>query len=135
MENVATIIDRKQPHFKRISPDSSINDALVQMSGRKVEYLIVMDEDENFLGLLTEHDIAKKAIFINRQLAQIKVKEMMNTLLPFADVNDSLKHCMRLMRQFNIRHLPVFENLTFRGIISSDDILEELLHVQEEVFG
>jgi len=133
MENVATILRKNHRHFKKISPSASIENALVQMSSRNVEYLIVMDEDENFRGLLTEHDITKKAIFINRPMAQIKVMEIMNTLLPFADINNSLGHCMRLMKQFNIRHLPVFDNLHFHGIISSDDILQELIHEKAEM--
>src|SRR5258706_8684897 len=132
MEKVATILARKQTHFKKIDPSASISDALVQMSGRNVEYLIVIDADNNFVGLLTEHDIAKKAIFVTRPLTEIKVTEMMNALLPFVDVSNSLGHCMRVMKQFNIRHLPVFENLQFTGIISSDDILEELLHDKTE---
>lgn len=134
MEKVAAILKRKQSHFKKISPSASINDALCQMAARNMEYLIVMNDDNNFFGLLTEHDIAKKAIFINRPMTEIKVKEMINTLLPFADLNDSLHHCMRLMKQFNIRHLPVFEGLSFEGIISSDDILQEILYENAEMF-
>ncbi len=134
MEKVATITARKQIHFNKISPDSSIRYALGQINGKKIEYLIVMDEDEKFLGLITEHDITKRAIFTKRPISEMRVREIMNPMLPFVDVNDSLKHCMRLMKQFSIHYLPVFEGLNFRGIISSDDILQEVLYEREEIF-
>jgi CBS domain-containing protein len=134
MEKVTAILDRKQTHFNKISPECSISDALHRMSSQDMEYLIVVDEDEKFMGLLTEHDIAKKTIFINQPLEGISVKEVINTRIPFADVNDTVEHCMRLMKQYNTRYLPVFEEFGFRGIISGDDILEEAVYKRAGIF-
>ena len=58
----------------------------------------------------------------------------MNTRIPFADVNNTVEHCMRLMKQYNTRYLPVFEGFNFRGIISSDDILEEAVYNRAGIF-
>ncbi|PWT71355.1 MAG: hypothetical protein C5B59_18240 [Bacteroidetes bacterium] len=51
----------------------------------------------------------------------------MNSQLPFADANDSIHYCLVLMQKFNLRYLPIFESRHFRGIISTDDIIEEIL--------
>ena len=134
MEKITTILDKKQTHFNRISPDCSVGHALLRMSTENTEYLIVLDEDEKFLGLLTEHDIARKTIFTNRQIDDISVKEIMNTKIPFADVNDSVEHCMRLMKRHNTRYLPVFEGFGFRGVVSGDDILEEAVSNRAGIF-
>jgi CBS domain-containing protein len=134
MEKVTTILDRKQTHFNRISPLCSISDALSRMSSQNMEYLIVVNEEDNFLGLLTEHDIARKTIFAKKPIDKMNVKEVMNTRVPFADVNDTVEHCMRLMKQYNTRYLPVFEGFGFRGIVSSDDILEEAVHNRAGIF-
>ncbi len=125
MEKVTEILSRKQLHFKKISPACSISDALCRMSSQNSDYLVVMDDNENFLGLLTEHDIASKSIFANQPLAKIRVKEMMDTRLPIADVDDTVEKCMKLMRRYHVRYLPIFDNLNFLGIVSTDDILEE----------
>ena len=111
-----------------------IQNALCRMNARNTDYLIVMDDDGSFLGLLTEHDVAAKTIFANKELATTQVSEMMNTRLPVADAGDTVEYCMRLMRRYNVRYLPVFSNLTFVGIVSTDDILEEVVSHRSEVF-
>ncbi len=134
MENVTVLLAKKQSHFNKISPNSTISDALCRMSCQNTDYLIVMDEDERFLGLLTEHDIATKAIFNNRSITLTKVNQMMNTRLPAADSDDTVEDCMRLMRRFNVRYIPVFKNLNFLGVVSSDDIIQEAVSHRLQIF-
>ena len=134
MEKVTQILARKQTHFQKISPACSISDALCRMSSQNTDYLIVMDDNENFLGLLTEHDVASKTIFSNKSIAKTKVNEMMNTRLPVADVDDTVEQCMQTMRRYNVRYLPVFNNLNFLGIVSTDDILHEAVTHRGHIF-
>lgn len=134
MENVTVLLAKKQSHFNKISPNSTISDALCRMSCQNTDYLIVVDDDERFLGLLTEHDIATKAIFNNRSITLTKVNQMMNTRLPAADSDDTVEDCMRLMRRFNVRYIPVFNNLNFLGVVSSDDIIQEAVSHRLQIF-
>jgi CBS domain containing-hemolysin-like protein len=41
---------------------------------------------------------------------------------------------MQLMRQHHVRYLPVFEIHSFRGIVSSEDIIEEAVNNRMEIF-
>ena len=66
MEKITSILAKKEPHFHTVSPTSSVDKALSQMCCENVEYLIVMDEDERYIGLITEHDITTKVLFVNR---------------------------------------------------------------------
>ena len=134
MEKITEILARQQPHFRKISPTCSVIDAMCRMSSQNTDYMIVMDDNDNFLGLLTEHDVAIKTIFANQPLAKTQVREMMNTRLPVADVDNTVEECMKLMRRYHVRYLPVFENLNFLGIVSSDDILEEVASHRAGVF-
>jgi CBS domain-containing protein len=134
MEKVTEILARHQPHFKKISPACSITDALCRMTSQNTDYMIVMDDNDNFLGLLTEHDVASKTIFANQPLGKTLVREMMNTRLPVADADTTVDECMKVMRRYHVRYLPVFDNLNFLGIVSSDDILEEVVSHRANVF-
>ncbi len=134
MEKVTMILDKKQAHFNNISPECTIGHALFRMSTENTEYLTVLNDDEKFMGLLTEHDIARKTLFTNRSTEEICVKEIMNTRIPFADVDDTVEHCMRLMKRYNTRYLPVFEGFNFRGVISNEDILEEAVYNRTSIF-
>jgi signal-transduction protein with cAMP-binding, CBS, and nucleotidyltransferase domain len=134
MEKVTEILSRKQPHFKHISPACSVDDALCRMSCQNTDYLIVMDEDNNFLGLITEHDIARRKIFEKEPSSKSEVRDMMNTNFPLADASDTLEQCLTVMKRFHTRYLPVFNELSFMDVISSDDILEEVFKNRNEIF-
>jgi len=134
MENVTVLLSKKQSHFNKISPNSSISDALCRMSCQNIDYLIVMDDDEKFLGLLTDHDIATKTVFANKSITSTKVKQMMNTRWPVADADNSVEDCMRLMSRYNVRYVPVFKNLSFLGVVSTDDILQEAVSHRSKIF-
>ena len=58
MERIADVLRFKIPQFNTIAPNRTILDAMHQMRCEHVDYLIVMDDDERFIGILTEHDIA-----------------------------------------------------------------------------
>lgn len=134
MENVTVLLAKKQSHFNKISPNCTISDALCRMSCQNTDYLIVMDDDERFLGLLTEHDIATKTIFNNRSITLTKVNQLMNTRMPAADSENTVEDCMRLMKRFNVRYVPVFNNLNFLGVVSSDDIITEAVNHRLNIF-
>ena len=134
MENVTVLLAKKQSHFNKISPNSSISDALCRMSCQNTDYLIVMDDDENFIGLLTEHDIASKTMFNSRSITTATVNQMVNTRWPVADSDNTVEDCMRLMSRYNVRYVPVFNNLSFLGVISSDDILQEAVSHGSRIF-
>lgn len=134
MENILTILAKKQSHFNKVSPDASVKDAWGRLQNQYCDHLIVLDDDDNFLGLITEHEIATRLSFNYQISEETTVKEIMNTRFPATDAACSIEDCMRLMRRFNVRYLPIFEDLHFLGIISSDDILHQAVLHRTEIF-
>jgi CBS domain-containing protein len=134
MEPITSILDRKQMHLHIVSPESLVTDALQQMRSENVDYLVVIDDDGRFLGLLTDHDIATKIIFGRKPLNKTLVREIMNTRLPVVTTDDTVEKCMRTMKQHNVRFLPVFDGFDFKGIVSSDDIIYEVVENRMEIF-
>ena len=134
METVADVLDRKYPQFNTVSPDCKVSDALYQMSCENVDHLIVL-EGEKFLGVLTDHDIASKVLFAESPLNKIQVREFMNRTLPVAAIDDSLEYCMQMMERFHAKHLAVFESFVFKGVVCSQDLLEEALNKRKATFS
>jgi CBS domain-containing protein len=134
MEKITSILNRREPHFHTVAPESSVTDALQQMSCENVDYLVVLNDDERFLGILSDHDIATKVIFGRKPLTKTSVRDIMNTRLPVATTEDTVEKCMRTMRQHNVRFLPVFEGFNFRGVVSSDDIIHEVVENRMNIF-
>ena len=92
-----------------------------------------MDIDR-FMGVISEHDIATKAMSVRISLKKQLVKDVMNHSLPMITTDDSVERCMKLMRQHNIRYIPVFDGFTFAGIVSADDILQEIMFSRADIF-
>ena len=134
MERITSILNRREPHFHTVSPESSVTDALQQMRCENVDFLIVINDDERFLGIVSDHDVATKVIFGRKPLHKTCVREIMNTRLPVVTTDDTVEKCMRTMRQHNVRFLPVFEGFNFKGIVSSDDIIHEVVEIRMEIF-
>jgi hypothetical protein len=41
---------------------------------------------------------------------------------------------MQLMERFNARHLAVYENFIFKGVVSSQDLMQQALSKRKETF-
>ena len=134
MEKVTIILERKQPHFKAVSPHSTVSNALSRMNCEHTDHLIVMDDEKNFLGIITEHDIASKTLSAKLPAWQTMVKQVMSTHLPVAFTEDTVDDCLRRMQQHHIKILPVFEGHTFKGVVTSEDILHEAVWHRNEIF-
>lgn len=134
MEKVTFILSRKERHFHTVKPSCSVSDAIAQMNCENVDYLVVMDDNNHYIGLLSEHDVASRFNSLPASPGNTPVRELMNSRLPVATTDDTVETCMRLMRQFQVRHLPVFEDLSFMGVVTADDILDEAVHNRANIF-
>ena len=133
MERVADVLRHKFPQFNTIRAHRCIYDALHQMHTENVDYLIVM-EDERFVGILSEHGLAEKIAY-RKDLEHTAVKEFMTTYLPVTRLNDSLEHCMQLMERYNVRHVAVYDEFEFKGVVCSHDLMRQLLLKRKSSFA
>jgi CBS domain-containing protein len=130
MKNVAHILARKGNNVISVNPDFHVLAALGIMAEKNIGSVVVMD-GENYCGLLTERDYARKVILKGKTSADTRVGDIMSTDLPRISPSDTLEQCMRLMSEANIRYLPVFENDTLSGIISINDVVKETILDQQ----
>jgi len=133
MERVADVLGRKYPQFNTTSPNHSVSDALYQMCAENVDHLIVL-EDERFSGVVSSNEIANKVLFINKPLKDVAVKEFMNTNLPVVTLDDSIESCMQLLEQYKAKYLVVYDQFDFKGVVTSQDIIQEALSKRRSVF-
>jgi CBS domain-containing protein len=134
MEKVTSVLAHKHHSFNHVLPSTNLRDALFRMNCENADYLIVMDNDDRFLGILSDREVTSKVIYSRKPIENILVGDVMNTKLPVVDADDTVESCIRLMNQFKVRYLPVYDNFTFCGIVSSDDILKEAISSRAEIF-
>ena len=134
MKKVADILRRKGNAAISILPETSVIEALQLMAEKNIGSVLVMKE-EQYCGLLTERDYARKVILKGKHSSDTKVEEIMSIGLPRITPDNSIEVCMHLMSENNIRYLPVFENDSIAGIISINDVVKETILSHEETIA
>jgi CBS domain-containing protein len=74
-------------------------------------------------GIITERDIALKALLKNRRASEVKAKEIMTAPLVTVDPETSVEELCKLAARKRIKRLPVVENGVPIGIVSIRDLL------------
>ena len=131
MKTVKEILSNKQTHFNSaLLPNSKVMDAITLMKIENLDYVIVM-ENNKYMGIVTDQDYTQKIVLGGKDPEKTCVSEIMNSHVPVLDVEDSIDTCRELMHAFRLFYLPVFEDLSFKGVITLSDLLSD--YVEEDI--
>ena len=75
------------------------------------------------VGIITERDIALKALLKNKRASEVKAKEIMTSPLTTIEPDLSVDEACKLAARRRIKRLPVVENNRAVGIVSIRDLL------------
>jgi CBS domain-containing protein len=103
-----------------ISPDATIEEAAQEM--RDGDFgLVPVVEDEELIGVITDRDIAIRAVAEGRD-PSILVREVMSEGVVWASEDDSIEDAARIMSDHQIRRLPIVDaDQHLVGIVSLGD--------------
>lgn len=132
MANLKTLIDDKNRPLISVSNNAKIIDALKIMAELNIGCLAVLDGEE-FVGIFTERDYARKIILVGKSSDTTLVFEIMGTNLPILNLTDSIEECSKIMTEKNLRYLPVFENNKLVNVISQSDIVKHTIEAQKSL--
>ena len=113
-----------------VAPDDSVLQALKVMAEADIGAVLVM-RGESMVGILSERDCVRKVDLKGKTSAATRVREIMTEKVVFAKPADTIVHCMVLMKQRRIRHLPVVDGTKVVGVLSARDVLEEVIAEEE----
>ncbi len=107
-----------------INDDETIMDAAKRMAESNIGSLVVLDDEENLTGIVTEMDIVKKVTAENREPKKVTVEEIMSTPVHTIEGGRPIQEGAELMAEEDIRRLPVISEGEMIGIITENDVLE-----------
>ena len=128
---VSQLLDVKGRRVFSIAPDESLLRAMQVMAAEEIGALLVMDRGE-LLGVLSERDYARKVILMNRSSRDTPVRDIMTSPVLTVQPADSVQHCMQLMTERRVRHLPVVAAGKVEGLLSIGDLVKALLQDQSD---
>ena len=129
MGKVRNILQSKNNLTISVCPDDTVFAALELMVDKNVGALLVM-EGENFIGIFTERDYARKVILKGKASKETLIREIMTEDPVTVSLDNTIEDCMRLMTNKFIRHLPVMDNGKLVGIISIGDVVKFIIEEQ-----
>ena len=99
---------RKNPYT--VAESASTQDTARIMNDKKVSSLVIVDEDNNPVGLVTERDLVRKVCINDLPTNRVTNKEIMSSPLITIDSESSASTATDLMLKNNVRHLLVIDN-------------------------
>ena len=131
MRTVRQLLEAKSPDIHTIAPDAPVIDAIRLMAERRIGALLVM-EGARLAGILSERDYARKVVLQGRSSKDTPVRDIMTAEVISVAPGDSADHCMQLVTDSRIRHLPVLEGGRVVGVVSIGDLVKAVIAEQKQ---
>lgn len=109
-----------------IDSECSVLEACEIYSKHNVGCLVVKDKGI-VVGIITERDIIQYIIISNGNPKDTKVKEIMSPKLKTIHDSSSVDKAVKIMKDNNIKRLPVVKNNDIVGIITETDLSRAIL--------
>jgi len=131
MTTVRKLLEAKksETNFSIASTDTVLQ-ALKIMAEERIGAILVT-EGGKIVGIYTERDYLFKGELEGRAAKDTKVKDVMVSKMITVTKDTTVEQCMGLMKQYNVRHLPVVENDQLVGLVSMRDVMFAALENKE----
>jgi CBS domain-containing protein len=113
-----------------VRPDATVLEALELMAQKNIGALLVLD-GETLAGVFSERDYARKVILKGRTSNEALVKDVMTAEVITVQSTQNMEHCMQIMTDHHVRHLPIMEKQQVKGLISIGDVVKEMMAHQK----
>ena len=127
MTTVRNLLEAKpsETNYSVASTDTVLQ-AIKIMADARIGAVLVT-EGGKIVGIYTERDYLRKGENEGRAAKDTKIKEVMVSKMITVTLDTTVDQCMALMRQYNIRHLPVVEKDQLLGVVSMRDVISAVL--------
>ncbi len=130
MRNVRQLLEAKSPEIFTVGPDVPVINAIRLMAEKRIGALLVMEEDR-LVGVVSERDYARKIVLQGRSSADTPVRAIMTSEVISVGLGDTADHCMQIVTDRRIRHLPVLQGDEVIGLVSIGDLVKAVIEDQQ----
>ena len=121
-----------QPNVTAVHPGDTVLTAAETMLAAHIAALVVLDQKEGLIGIITERDITQRLVAKALDPSETLVSEIMTNNPDTLSPSDSAGDALTLMQKRNYRHLPVAEDGKCVGIVSIRDLYAAVMITLEQ---
>ena len=132
---IASLRDLKS--FKEncaLGTETPISEIALALKDKKIGAVPIVDEDNKLLGIVSERDIVAKLVVEAKDADLTTAKEIMTSKIITAKLNDDINYTIDVMKNNNIRHMPVLDaNNRLTDFFSIRDFLKAEMQDNVEI--
>jgi CBS domain-containing protein len=131
---VAAVLKQKGAAIISVTPGTSFVEIAEIITARRIGALVVLDEQQTIIGIVSERDVVKAIAQHRGQALGLTAADMMTHKPVMATPETSVDEAMEIMDKGYFRHLPVMQNDKPAGIISIRDLVKyRIMQHKEDV--
>jgi CBS domain-containing protein len=130
MRTVRHLLEAKAPEVHSIEPGAPVLDAIKRMAEKHIGALLVLDGGA-LVGIVSERDYARKVVLQGRSSKDTPVRDIMTAQVVTVGPTDTTDHCMEIVTERRVRHLPVVDGDVVLGVISIGDLVKAVIEDQQ----
>jgi signal-transduction protein with cAMP-binding, CBS, and nucleotidyltransferase domain len=96
------------------------------MKDKEVSSIIIIDQDDKPVGIITERDLVRRVVADGKDPKDTQATEIKSSPLITVDADDYLFDAVKIMEKNNIRRLPVVKDDAIVGFVTIKDIIRHL---------
>jgi CBS domain-containing protein len=108
----------------KLDADASAQDCAELMSKNEIGSIIIVKKDK-FVGIITEEDLVNRIVLKDLIASKIPARSVMTPLKDIVSIepDKDIHEAMVVMKENDVRRLPVMKGNSLQGLITSKDIL------------
>lgn len=120
---IETILATKGKNVVTVRATQSLQEAIAVLVQHNIGALVVVDEADRPVGIISERDVVRLAARGPASFAQ-PVSEAMTKAVIVGSPGDDVESVMKTMTEKRFRHLPIMERGALIGIVSIGDMVK-----------
>jgi len=113
-----------QHDFPVIAPDASIQEAIHEISSKRLGATAVVNAENQLIGIITDGDV-RRMLEKKSNWSEIQLEDMMNRTPKTIEADSFATEALAIMQSLNITQLVVMENKKAVGFVHLHDLLKE----------
>jgi len=131
MTTVAAILKHKGYTILTVHPDTRISDVTAILTENRIGAVLVIDEAEQMLGIVSERDIVRCLAANGSRTIDMTAGQLMTRTVQVVHPDTTVVEAMHIMTAGRFRHLPVIDHDTLVGLISIGDVVKARIMAQD----
>ena len=127
---IKDVLQEKGSTVWSVASSDLVYDALKVFADKDIGAVLVID-DGRLEGIFTERDYARKGVLKAKSSLDTKVGELMEREMFYVSPADTVEHCMAIMTEKHVRHVPMLDDGKVVGLISIGDVVKQTISAQE----